>query len=245
MDSTIEKIQDIIKNGENIVVLSGLEVIRETGLNGVKAEHIAYDIEAEYGFSSDEIVSTSFFSRRVDAFFKYYKNIILNKMDAKPTKVHKGVVKLENDGKLKTVITRMVYQLYKEVGCRKVIQLHGSVEENVCPRCGKLFGSRYIKEAKGTPKCDVCDVTLRPGFPLRGEMVDNGKMSKACDAVENADILIIVGAPVNSMLCRYMVKYYKGNKMILINTEETPGDERADYSVYGNLSDIFEKIMDY
>lgn len=245
MDGTIEKIREIIKNGENIVVMSGLEVTRETGLNGVRAEHIAYDIEAEYGFSTDEIASTSFFSRRVDAFFKYYKNVILNKMDAKPTKVHEGVAKLEGLGKLNSVITRMVYKLYKEAGCSKVIYLHGSVEENICPSCGKIFGSRYIKESKGTPKCDVCDVTLRPGFPLRGEMVDNGKMSKACDAVENADILIIIGAPVNSTLCRYMVKYYKGDKMILINTEDTPGDERADYRIYGNLSEIFEKIMDF
>lgn len=245
MDSTVEKIRDIIKNGSNIVVMSGLEVIREAGLNGVKAEHIAYDIEAEYGYSADEIVSTSFFARRSDAFFKFYKDIILNRMDAKPTKVHEGIAKLEKLGKLKTIISRMVYSLYEEAGCSRIIKLHGSVEENVCPSCGKMFGSRYIKESKGTPKCDVCDVILRPGFPLRGEMVDNGRMSKACDAVEGADILMIIGAPVNSTLCRYMVKYYKGDKMVLINTEVTPGDERADYRMYGNLSEIFEKVMDF
>ena len=78
-----------------------------------------------------------------------------------------------------------------------------------------------------------------------GEMIDNGKISQASSAVEHARILLIIGAAINSSLCRYMVKYYQGDKMILLNTKETPGDEIANYRAYGNLSEMFSQIMSF
>ncbi len=245
MDQNLETIKNIIRGGGNIVVLSGIEVMRETGLNGVNAEHIAYDIEQKYGYSNDEIVSSLFFSRRVDVFYKYYKEIILNKEDVRPSLVHEGVAKLQRYGKLDAVITRMVYCLHQKAGCDKVIELHGSVEGNRCPVCGKIFGSDYIRYAKDTPKCDICNVILRPGFSLIGEMIDNGKITQAGCAVERAGILLILGAPVNSPLCRYMVNYYHGNRMILLNCHESVGDDRANYRAYGNLSEMFSQVMDF
>lgn len=245
MVQNLETIRNIISNGGNIVVLSGEGVMRETGLNGVHAEHIAYDIEQKYGYSNDEITSSLFYSRRSDIFYQYYKEVILNKEDVSPSPVHYGVARLQQCSKLDAVITRMVYCLYQKAGCDKVIELHGSVEGNRCPVCGKIFGSKYIKHSEGIPKCDVCDVVLRPGFSLFGEMIDNGKISQASNAVERARILLIIGDAINSPLCRYMVKYYEGDKMILLNTHETPGDEVANYRAYGNLSEMFSKIMDF
>lgn len=244
MNPILDKIKKIIKDNENIVVVSGLGVVREAGLNGVRAEHIAYDIEQKYGYSNDEIISSEFFARRVELFYQYYHEVILNKEKLEPTPVHEGVSKLQKAEKLDAVITRTVYQLHQKAGCDKVIALHGSVEDNRCPVCGKVFGSEFIRKAKGVPVCDVCSVPLRPGFTLLGEMVDNGKMTEASNAVEDANVLLIVGASLNSALCHHLIKYYTGNKMILLNTKETVGDERADYRAYGNLSEMFAYITD-
>lgn len=245
MEQNLEVIRNILRDGGNIVVLGGIEVMLESGLNGVRAEHIAYDIEQKYGYSNDDIVSSLFFSRRVDIFYKYYKEVILSKDEIKPSSVHEGVAKLQRYGKLDAVITRMVYCLYQKAGCDKVIELHGSVESNRCPVCGKIFGSDYIRKAPGVPECDVCNVPLRPGFSLLGEMIDNGKITQASCAVDRAKILLILGAPINSPLCRYMVKYYNGDKMILLNREESPGDEVANYRAYGNVGEMFSKVMDF
>lgn len=245
MKQSLEIIKNIIKNGSNIVVLGGIEVMMEAGLNGVRAEHIAYDIEQKYGYSNDDIVSSLFFSRRVDIFYNYYKEIILNKDKLEPISIHRDVAKLQHYGKVDTVITRMVYSLYQKAGCDRVIELHGSVEQNRCPACGKIFGPDYIRNAKGVPLCDVCNVPLRPGFTLLGEMIDNGKITQASCAVERANILIVLGASVRSPLCRYIIKYYNGDKVILINKEEAPGDDRADYRVYGNVSEMFHYITDF
>ena len=79
MDKNLETIKNILRGGGNIVVLGGMEVTLRAGLNGVKAEHMAYDIENEYGYDSEEIVSSLFYSKRADVFYKYYREIILNK----------------------------------------------------------------------------------------------------------------------------------------------------------------------
>ena len=245
MNQTAEKIKKILAESSNIVVLSGLNVMRETGLNGVRAEHIAYDIEEKYGYSNDEIVSSAFFARRGDIFYDYYKNVILNVEDIKPTVVHKAIRQMEKEGRVSHIITRTVYELYEKAGCEHVIDMHGSAEKNTCQICGKTFGIQYVKKSQGVPVCDVCKVPFRPGFTLLGEQVDNGKVSDASEVVEKANVLLILGANVRSALCQYVAKYYQGNKMILINTEEKMGDDRADYQLYGKLSELVPYVTGY
>jgi hypothetical protein len=46
-------------------------------------------------------------------------------------------------------------------------------------------------------------------------------------------------------MCQYLEKYYTGDKLILINTEERHGDERADYRLYGNLSELVSYVAGY
>lgn len=243
MDAVLKTMKEMIEKSNHVVLVSGLEVVREAGLNGVRAEHIAYDIEQKFGYSNDEIISSMFLSKRVEIFYQYYKDIILNK-ELKPTAVHEGAAKLQKAKKLDAVIKRTVYPLYEMAGCKNIIDLHGSVEKNYCPNCGKFYGSEFIRNAKGIPLCEECSMPLRPGFTLLGELVDNGKMSAACNAVEDADVLLIVGASPNSPLCTHLIKYYSGNKMLLINNHENVGDERANYRAYGNLNELVTYVTD-
>lgn len=245
MNQKLDKIREVIRSGKNIVLVTGSEVIHESGLNGIRAERMVYEVEEKYGYSGEEIVSSIFFSRQADKFYDYYKNIILDDTNVKPTTVYKSAAAMEKAGKLSTIVTRMIYGNYQKAGCENVVELYGSAEENRCPTCGKIFDSAYIRKAQGIPKCDVCEVTLRPGFTFFGELIDNGRLTKASNAIEGADVLLVVGISLNSITWANMLRYYEGDKMILINTEEKTGDERANYRAYGNISDIFGYVTDY
>jgi len=240
MEQVLDKIKEILQTSSNIVMVSGSEVLLEAGMNGVLAEHMAYDIETQYGYSSDEIVTSMFLSRQTDLFYDFYKNIILNKRDVEPTRVLTTAAKLEKEGRLTAVVTRMIYGLYQKAGCKNVVELYGSAEENRCPVCERVYDAHYIKDSVGTPRCKDCGVVLRPGFSLFGEMIDNGRLTKACDAIEHANVLLVVGTSPGSHTWSNMLRYYEGDKMILINTKESMGDERANYRAYGKLSDIFQ-----
>ena len=41
------------------------------------------------------------------------------------------------------------------------------------------------------------------------------------------------------------MKYYQGDKLLLLNDIEKVGDDRADYRAYGNLRDMFAQVMDF
>ena len=73
MDKIADKIKELILGSNNVVLVSGSEVMRETGLNGIRAEHMVYEIEDQYGYSGEEIITSPFFSRQVDTFYDYYK----------------------------------------------------------------------------------------------------------------------------------------------------------------------------
>ena len=75
-------------------------------------------------------------------------------------------------------------------------------------------------------------------------MIDNGRLTKASNAIEYANVLLVAGVSLNSLTWANMLRYYEGDKLVLINTEEKSGDERANYRAYGNLSEIFEYITD-
>ncbi len=245
MGSVEKNVKEILKKSKGIVVIDGINTIREAGLNGVLAEHIAYDIEEKYGYSSDEIATSSFLTRRVEMFFDYYRTIILGPKKIKATPTIECVAKLQKAGKVDYIISRMVYSMYQKAGCKNIIEVNGSVENNECPACKKIFSADYIQKSSGIPVCDKCKIPLRPGFSLIGEVIDNGKITQATNAVEGADVVIVLGAALNSQVCSNLIKYYKGNKLILVNTKESFGDEKADYKIYGNLQEIMMKITDF
>ena len=245
MEKIAKTIKEIIKKSGNIVVLSGTNVMRETGLNGVRADHLAYETEEKYGYANEDIISSAFYARRSEIFYDYIKNVTINKEKAEPNDVHRAIRQLQKKGKISHIITRTVYELYESAGCEDVLDIHGSIQKNKCPACGKIFDMKYIKNSPGEPVCDICKVPIRPGFLLLGERVDNGKFSEACDFVEAADVFLVLGSAVKEPLCQHLEKYYRGNKFILINTEEKLGDDRADYKMYGRISEIVPYIADY
>ena len=56
MEASLKAMRKLTRESDHIVLISGLGVARAAGLNGVRAEHIAYDIEQKYGYSNDEII---------------------------------------------------------------------------------------------------------------------------------------------------------------------------------------------
>lgn len=160
----------------------------------------------------------------------------------KPNEGHYAISRLEERGKLLSVITRNVYGLHSLAGVTKVIELHGSVHKNYCPKCGRVYGPQYIVDAGDIPRCEQCRVMLTPGLALYGTTVDNGLISRAAEAVSNADMLLIVGSSTRSTLTRYLLQYYNGKNLVTVNDKPGEGDELADYTLYGNCGEILGKV---
>lgn len=87
----------------------------------------------EYDYPPETILSHSFYMRKPEEFYRFYRNKMLFP-NAEPNRAHKALAKLEEMGKLKAVVTQNIDGLHQKAGSKEVLELHGSVLRNHCTR---------------------------------------------------------------------------------------------------------------
>ena len=238
-----ERLRDIIANSDNIVFFGGAGVSTESNIPDFRSESGLYNAQQKYGRSPEEMLSHSFFMRHTDTFFDYYKNNLIYR-SAEPNKAHRALAKLEEQGKLKAVITQNIDGLHQKAGSRNVFELHGSVLRNYCMDCGEFYDLDYIMDEAncdgGIPKCKKCGGTVKPDVVLYEEALDDDCMMGAIRAIQQADTLIIGGTSLVVYPAAGLIRYFGGNKLVLINKQATPYDSKADLVI----NDSIGKVMD-
>ena len=238
-----ERLREIIDNSDNIVFFGGAGVSTESNIPDFRSESGLYNAQQKYGRSPEEMLSHSFFMRYTDTFFDYYKNNLIY-TDAQPNKAHRALARLEEAGKLKAVITQNIDGLHQKAGSRNVFELHGSVLRNYCMDCGEFYDLDYIMDEAncegGIPKCKKCGGTVKPDVVLYEEALDDDCMMGAIRAIQQADTLIIGGTSLVVYPAAGLIRYFGGNKLVLINKQATPYDSKADLVINDNIG----KVMD-
>ena len=235
-------IREILEKSTYTVAMCGTDMMKESGMQSMRAPEISYKVEREYGYSPEEIFSSVFYSNRTETFFKYYKKEMLEPA-LEPSDGFFALAELESRGLLQYAVTNNVYDLPERAGCKKVLNLHGTIFDNECPRCGKEYPMEYIRDAKKIPLCEKCQIPVRPKVMLFGEQVDNQLMTQAVNEISKADVLLLLGTNFNSGLCDPYVKYFEGSKMILINGQEHFMDKKAHVVLHEEVKTALLKIV--
>jgi len=239
MNNSITKLREIIANSNNIVFFGGAGVSTESGIPDFRSADGLYN--EDYNYPPEEILSYSFFMDNTEEFYRFYKEKMLYP-DAKPNNAHITLAKLEEQGKLKAVITQNVDGLHTQAGSENVIELHGSALRNICMSCKECYPVDIIINAKGIPRCS-CNGIIKPDVVLYEEGLSPAVMSKATKAIYEADVLIVGGTSLNVYPAAGMVNYYNGNKLVLINKSETSFDKYADLIIRDSIGQaLFEAV---
>lgn len=237
-----KNILQVLRESRYTVVLSGVELMKESGYPLLRDGDESYEIEEKYGYSFEEIFSSSFYSARKERFFRFYKEVILKPAEIPPGQGFYDLKQLQDYGLIHSIITRRIAGLEDRAGCRNVINLKGTIFHNTCPNCGREYPMEYIRDAKGVPLCEQCLVAIRPDVCLFGEMIDNGLMTRAAKEIEKADVVLVLGSSLHSPLCSQMLQYYSGTNLILVTESEHYSDQQADIIVYGRSDDFLRRL---
>ena len=237
-----KNILQVLRESRYTVVLSGVELMKESGYPLLRDGDESYEIEEKYGYSFEEIFSSSFYSARKERFFRFYKEVILKAAEIPPGQGSYDLKQLQDYGLIHSIITRRIAGLEDRAGCRNVINLKGTIFHNTCPNCGREYPMEYIRDAKGVPLCEQCLVAIRPDVCLFGEMIDNGLMTRAAEEIEKADVVLVLGSSLHSPLCSQMLQYYSGTNLILVTESEHYSDQQADIIVYGRSDDFLRRL---
>jgi NAD-dependent SIR2 family protein deacetylase len=142
---------------------------------------------------------------------------------AQPNAGHVAIARLEDADLSSGVVTQNVDGLHVRAGSRRVVDLHGSMEQVRCLTCGQLFGRDSIAERMiaanpafdlsgeeelgpdgdvlvsgidsfDVPVCTVCGGTLKPDIVFFGEYIPTEKFAEARSMLARSDVLVIAGS---------------------------------------------------
>ena len=238
MEDKIQQFKQMVNESNNIVFFGGAGVSTESGIPDFRSKDGLY--HQKYDYPPEEILSHTFFINHTEAFYKFYKDK-MNSLKYEPNITHIKLAKLEEKGKLKAVVTQNIDGLHQKAGSKNVYELHGSVLRNYCMKCHKFYDAEYVFTSKGIPKC-TCGGIIKPDVVLYEEGLDEETLENAIWAIQNADLMIVAGTSLTVQPASSLLNYYLGNKLVLINRDVTPYDNRADLVIHESLGNVFENI---
>ncbi len=239
MEQKLDQLKSWISGSCNIVFFGGAGVSTESGIPDFRSVDGLYNME--YDYPPETIISHSFYQRNPEEFYRFYKNKMLFP-EAKPNAAHLALARLEQQGRLKAVITQNIDGLHQAAGSREVLELHGSVHRNYCTRCGRFYDLEAIMRMEGVPRCD-CGGIIKPDVVLYEEGLDQKTLQKAVSYICQAEVLIVGGTSLTVYPAAGLIDYYQGSKLVLINRDVTPMDSRADLVISGKIGEILGKIV--
>lgn len=243
MNDKIEKLTEIIRNSENIVFFGGAGVSTESGIPDFRSANGLFNERLNKNLSPEEIVSYSFFYRNPEDFFKFYKEKLIYK-DAKPNKAHLALAELEKMGKLKGIITQNIDGLHQMAGSKNVLELHGSIHRNHCKSCNEFYDLNGFLSLEGTiPKCKKCGSLVKPDVVLYEEGLDDDVINESIKLISTCDTLIIGGTSLVVYPAAGLIRYFKGENLILINKSATYADNKASLVINENMGTVLNHCI--
>lgn len=233
MTDKVSILQDIIANSSHIVAFTGAGISVPSGIPDFRSANGLF--ATKHGnYCAEEVVSHDFFYMHNEDFYSFY----LNKMvypSAKPNPAHTLLARLEDMGKLRSVVTQNIDGLHQMAGSKRVHELHGSIKRNYCTKCHAFYDENYMLHST---KCSKCGGLIKPDVVLYGESLDDNTVANAIHDIRNADTFIVIGTSLVVYPAAGLVHYFRGNKIVIINKSNTMYDASADLLINDDCANV-------
>lgn len=238
MEENIRKLKELMDGSDNIVFFGGAGVSTESGIPDFRSVDGLY--HQKFRYPPETMLSHTFFETHTEEFFDFYRAKMLA-LDAQPNAAHRKLAQWEREGRLKAVITQNIDGLHQKAGSRNVLELHGSVLHNHCLRCGRAYGVEHIVRSQGVPRC-ACGGIVKPDVVLYEEALDEDVMARAVHYIRQADVMLIGGTSLVVYPAAGLVRYYRGQKLAVVNKGGTGAALAAAVAVDGPIGQVLSQV---
>ena len=169
-----------------------------------------------------EYASLDSFLARPDKVWEMLRELAATMAQARPNPGHLALTRLQELGRLSSVITQNVDNLHQEAGTKGVIEFHGNGSSLACLECGGRVAAKGVALDKLPPRCP-CGGVLKPEVVFFGEAIPEQALMAAIREAESADLMLVIGtsAVVTPASLMPRIAAHKGTPIIEINTERT------------------------
>jgi NAD-dependent deacetylase len=238
MSSSVEAARTALLRAGSVAVLTGAGVSAESGIptfrsnGGYWRTHRFEDLATPQGFARDP-----------KFVWEWYEERRRSIASATPNAGHAALVELERRVRRFTLITQNVDGLHDLAGSKNIVKLHGDIWVLRCTRCRRERVDRTVLREL-PPYCE-CGGMLRPGVVWFGEMLPEGAMERASDAVHNADVVIVAGTSARVYPAAGLIPLAmeRGAAAIEINPEATDFSSDVTFSLRGPSAEILPMLI--
>lgn len=242
-------LKELINNATNIVAFTGAGISTESGIPDFRSVGGLYTSGPFEGMEPEDILSRRTLRKDPALLTLFYKERLLKLVDKEPNRAHFALAKLEEQEKLKAVVTQNIDGLHSKAGSKNVLELHGTCKTFRCTNgCKHTFDvEQYISfiDNKGVPKCPVCTFGIvRPNTVLFDEWLNDEVFETAKKAIEQCDLLLAIGSSLQVMpACSLLFDRNPQCKLVIINNTPTAFDKYATLILKESCGQVLEDAV--
>ena len=220
------------------VVFTGAGMSTESGLPDFRSNGGLWKQNRRF----EELASRDALETDYEEHVAFYRWRIEMLAGHEPNDGHRVVADWQRRGLVATVITQNVDGFHTRAGAQGVLELHGTLANVRCDRCGAERPAAEFLAAAGLA-C-ACGGKRRPGVVLFGEALPTDTLRAAWTAAERAPLFIVLGsslavAPAN-LLPEMAVG--RGAPLVIVNRDPTPLDGMATLVINAGIGETLRAV---
>lgn len=238
------EVASALDKAKAVTVLTGAGVSAESGIPTFR--------DAMKGlwakFDPMKLATPEAFSRDPEMASRWYDERRLDCARCTPNPGHYALADMERRlaerGREFTLLTQNVDRLHQAAGSRNVVELHGSIWEWRCLKCGAREEERGGPFGEYPPRCG-CGGVRRPDVVWFGEQLPPEAVRAADRALRRCDMFFSIGtsAVVQPAASFIHVARAHGAKAVEINREPTPVSDSVDWSIIGASGEVLPRLV--
>jgi NAD-dependent deacetylase len=236
MGSIYEQVASLILGRQPCVALTGAGISAESGIPTFRSKGGLWEKFDPAVYASIEV-----FRQDPSKYWSIRGEFIRNYDAYQPNPGHAALAEMEAMGWLRHVITQNIDGLHRKAGSRSVTEIHGSLREILCVRCGREYRAPLIPEGM-PPHCE-CGGVLKPNTVLFGEALPPHALETAWRESSACRVMLVIGTsavvqPAASL--PYIAKEH-GAAVVEVNIERAFSN--ADYFLEGQAGTVLPALV--
>lgn len=244
-EKQFKKVSKLIKDSKYTVCLTGAGVSTASGIPDFRTPGKGLWSKV----NPIEVTSIQAFQENPARFYQFYRPRIEELQKVSPNQAHHALAQLEKKGYLQSLITQNIDCLHQKAGSRRVLEIHGNLDQAICFRCGKKISSQQLiqqieENEQKIPYCR-CGGIFKPDVILFGELLHN--LEEAIDEASKADLFLVAGSSLQVSPANLLPEHslaQKGN-LVIINYMETHLDQKAAIVVHQDVGLFLSDLCQY
>ncbi len=237
MEEEIEKLKTYIEESRNTAAITGAGI-------SVSSGGLTFDVSnAEAMEEMTAIGSEDVLRNDPERYYRVLDQSFLHSMFVcGPDTAHRALARLEEEGKLKGIITTNVDCLHTIAGSKNVAEIQGSLQVNQCCDCGSRYDDYRIWSHGKVPECTKCGGKIW-AFPFYSHVgLNNREVRHAQEMIAEAELILIIGSN-GAYSGSYWPSRNRKAKIVQINPGRTYFDRMADLNIRRGADEVFSALF--